>query len=191
VLDLENAFRFGSLLDAMLTEPHKVDFLAGSLDGFVYPVDQWELAVQMKRKFLEDPFCNKLHQYSEGQKVSTAYGMPVHHLGMDFKMDYRCKWDFYAKPTLDICADLKTTACTTEKQFIESIWNYQYNRQAALYMDIEGVDRFMLIGQSKVNLKIFKVAIRRGDEMFTAGKELYSELSWLYYTLFNDFKISA
>jgi hypothetical protein len=36
-------------------------------------------------------------------------------------------------------------------------------------MDIAGSDQDVLIGVSKVNYKVFKVPIRRGDELFNSG----------------------
>jgi hypothetical protein len=53
-----------------------------------------------------------------------------------------------------------------------------YDRQRAWYMDIAGSDQDVLIWVSKVNYKVFKVPIRRGDELFNSGFKKYNELAF-------------
>jgi hypothetical protein len=190
VLDLENAFRFGSLLDAMITEPEKVDYFKMQVDGIQFSKDEFEKAAAMKKVFFADPFCKSLAGQCKMQKVSIQESFGIDYNGFRFTLPVRAKWDFFAE-RIDLSGDLKTTSCTTQKAFEETIDKYSYDRQAAWYMDIEGRNNFMFIAISKVNHKIFKVPVRRGDTIFKRGQEKYQELAFRYWYLFGDIKQAA
>ena len=46
----------------------------------------------------------------------------------------------------------------------------------------------VLIGISKKNFKVFKVPIKRGDEMFNSGMEKVNELTFKWWQLFGELK---
>lgn len=190
VLDLEAAFRFGSLLDAMITEPGKVDYFKLQVDGVQFEKQEFEKAATMKKVFFADPFCKALAGQCSMQKVTVKPDFEIDYNGFKFKLAARAKWDFYAE-RIDLSGDLKTTSCTTQKAFEETIDKYSYDRQAAWYMDLEGKNNFMFIAISKVNHKIFKVPVKRGDALFNRGKEKYQELAFRYWYLFGDVKNAA
>ena len=190
VIDLEAAYRFGSLLDAMITEPEQVNYYKMTVGGEQFSKDEFEKAAAMKKVFFSDPFCRSLAAQCEMQKVSVTHDFPVEYNGFRFSMDVRCKWDFFA-PRIDLSGDLKTTACTTQKQFEASIHHYNYDRQAAFYMDIENKSNFIFIGISKVAPhKIFKVPVKRGGSLYNSGKEKYQQLAFKYWYLFGDIKMN-
>ena len=190
VIDLEAAFRFGSLLDAMITEPALVDYYKFTCAGVQYSKEEFKKAQDMKKVFFADNFCKSLAAQCEMQKLSVKENWKISYEGFQFAMDVRCKWDFFA-PNIDLSGDLKTTASTTQKQFEESILHYNYDRQAAWYMDIENKSNFIFIGISKVNYKIFKVPLKRGSELYKSGKAKYQELAFRYWYLFGDLKQAA
>jgi len=190
VIDLENAFRFGSLLDAMITEPEMVDYYKLTVGGTQFSKQEFDMAIDMKKVFFADPFCRALAGQCAMQYVSIRHGFQITYEGLTFLMDMRAKWDFFA-PKIDLSGDLKTTASTTQKQFEESIFHYNYDRQAALYMDLENKSNFMFIGISKKNLKIFKVPVKRGGSIYNSGKAKYQEASFRYWYLFGDMKYIA
>ena len=190
VIDLEAAYRFGSLIDAMITEPTLVDYFKLQVAGVQYSKEEFDKATCMKKAFFADPFCKSFAAQCEMQKVSVRHDFPIDLDGISFKMKVRAKWDFFA-PKIDLSGDLKSTACTTQKQFEESIFHFNYDRQAAFYMDIENKSNFMFIGISKVNYKIFKVPVKRGGMIYNSGKDKYKELAFRYWYLFGDLKIAA
>ena len=190
VIDLEAAFRFGSLLDAMITEPEQVNYFNLTVCGTQFSKEEFDTAIKMKKVFFADPFCRSLSNQCEMQKVSIRKDWPIQYNGYEFGLDVRCKWDFFA-PRIDLSADLKTTACTTQKAFEQSIHHYSYDRQAAFYMDIENKSNFIFIGISKVNHKIFKVPVKRGSELYNSGRAKYQELAFRYWYLFGNIKQTA
>lgn len=187
VYDLEKAYRFGALIDCMLTEPNKVNYFKHTCAGYAYSKEEFELAEQMKKAFLRDPFCKQLFDYSDCQKISMREGFEINHDGFCFKLNVRCKWDFYALSKIGMTGDLKSTTATTQKQFEEACYHFEYFRQRAWYMDIANVKHDVLIGVSKVNQKVFKVPITRGDDKYNTGKKQYEELAFRWWYLFSDF----
>lgn len=190
IIDLEAAFRFGSLLDAMITEPDQVDHFKLQVGGTQFEKDEFEKATAMKKVFFADAFCKMLAAQCEMQKVSIKPNFNITYQQFRFQLNMRAKWDFFA-PKIDLSGDLKTTASTTQKQFEECIYHYNYDRQAALYMDLEGKSNFIFIGISKANFKIFKVPVKRGGEIYNSGKAKYQELAFRYWYLFGDLKQTA
>lgn len=191
IIDLEAAFRFGSLLDAMITEPMLVDYFKMQVAGIQYSKEEFEKAATMKKVFFADPFCKSLAAQCEMQKVSIKPNFPITYEGFNFKLDVRAKWDFFA-PKIDLSGDLKTTASTTQKQFEQCIYHYNYDRQAAFYMDMENKSNFIFIGINKTAPhKIFKVPVKRGGEIYNSGKAKYQELAFKYWYLFGDLKQAA
>lgn len=190
VIDTEAAFRFGSLLDAMITEPEQVDHFRMQVAGTQFQKEEWNKALAMKKVFFADPFCKSLAAQCEMQKVSVKESFRIEFEGYKFYLSMRAKWDFFA-PKIDLSGDLKTTASTTQKQFEETIYHYNYDRQAALYMDLENKSNFIFIGISKENFKIFKVPVKRGGEIYNSGKAKYQELAFQYHILFGELKQDA
>lgn len=184
-LDPTEAYAFGTLLDACITEPAKVDYYKFTCAGHQHTRQDFEQAEAMKKAFYRDPLCKILAENSEFQKISIDHRFEINWEGTKFRLPVRCKFDLYAKPRIKMTGDIKSTACTTEKQFIEAIRYFNYDRQASWYMDIENIDHNVIIGISKENHKVFKVAVKRGDEMYRAGKDKYSFLAFMYWTLFH------
>ena len=185
VYDIEQAYRFGTLIDCMITEPHKVDFFRFTCAGNQYRREDFERAEEMKKAFMRDPLCAMLAKRSSFQKVSVRHGFPIQHGNFSFTLDVRCKWDLFVNE-YDMSGDIKSTTATSQKQFEEAVRHFDYDRQRAWYMDIERRSNDMLIGISKVNYKVFKVPIQRGSELFNSGKSKYEELAFKWWYLFED-----
>jgi hypothetical protein len=106
VLDLENAFRFGSLLDAMITEPEKVDYFKLQVAGVQFEKAEFDKAAAMKKVFFADPFCKALAAQCSMQKVTIKPDFEIDYNGFKFSLPARAKWDFYADK-IDLSGDLK------------------------------------------------------------------------------------
>lgn len=177
----DEAYAFGSLLDAMITEPHRVNFVYKTLDG--QPAKDFDKAVRMAKAFHGNTTCNTILKGADFQKVSIAR-RSFDWQGLQFELDCRCKWDFFG----NISGDIKSTAATSQKQFMAACHYFDYFRSRAWYMDIENTDRDLLIGISKVNYKIFLIPIVRGDDLYRLGKRQYTELAMKYWAIYGDGK---
>lgn len=183
--DIEQAYRFGNLIDAMITEPHRCDHLNFRVDEEQFNFHEWGTAKKMLQAFRADPFCMNLLSQSTGQNVKDKY-MPMEYEGFNFVLPVRCKYDLWME-LMKWGSDIKSTAATTQKQFEAAIQYFDYDRQRAFYMDISGADKDMLIGISKINFKIFKVPITRESDLYKKGREKYLDLAFKYYCLFEGF----
>lgn len=183
--DWEKAFRFGSLVDAIITEPEKINYFNRTVEGQDGPYTEEEFAQARKMlvSFRRDELCRKYIGLSTMQECMNKR-RHFNFEGVKFELDVRCKWDLWMK-VLNWGADIKSTTATTQKQFEDAIRYFDYDRQRAWYMDIAGSDRDMLIGISKVNFKVFKVPIQRGDELYKSGLEKYNALAFKYWMLYD------
>lgn len=194
LIDYESAYRFGTLIDCMITEPFKINYYKFTCAGVQYTQDEFKRAEEMKKAFYRDPFCKLMAENSEFQKVTVNPNFKINFEGYQFSLPVRCKWDLHALVKLNITGDIKSTTATTLKQFIDACEYFGYFRQRAWYMDIDPVrrsDKDILIGISKVNNQVFKVPIDRNSEFYMKGKAEYSALAYQYFILFHDIKYAA
>lgn len=192
IIDLEKAYANGTLIDAMITEPQKVNYFKRTVQdvSYQYSDEEFERAKEMKRAFYKDAFCSNFVKHCKFQHISYQPNFKIEYNGFEFTVPAKCKWDLFAKD-LDLSGDIKSTTCTTQKQVEEALRYFDYDRSRAWYMDIENRTNDILIFISKVNFKIFKVAIKKDNFIYNEGKEKYQELAFKYWYLFGDIKQTA
>jgi hypothetical protein len=189
--DYSESLRFGNLFDCLVTEPDKVNVYKRTVEGIEgdYSIADIKLAQEMKRSFYSDPTCAALMKMAECQKVSIG-NVTFEWGSFEFTLETRAKWDIWM-PKLGYGCDIKTTTATSQKQFELACEHFSYFRSRVFYMELEKSSKDMLIGVSKVNKKIFKVPITRGDKNFLKGKEEASRLAFDYWYLFSDFGVNS
>ena len=180
------AFRFGNLIDAMITETSVVNFFertvmtSRGLEKFSQ--EEFNLAENMKTAFLRDSFCRDLVSSCEGQTIMIEHGKQFEYGGLKFELDVRCKWDLWQE-AWRWGGDVKSTTAETQKQFEAACFHFDYDRQRYGYMSLGNSDRDVIIGISKKNLKVFKVFIKKDDAFYNSGKEKYLFLAYKWYIL--------
>ena len=184
--DATEAYRFGSLLDACITEAARVNYFKRTLDGEQYSREEFALVARMKKSFYRDKLCSMMVARADMQKVSVRKGFKIEYRGVEFEMDVRAKWDLFLGKN-EVNGDIKSTTATTQDQFLAACHYFKYFKQRAFYADIEETDRDLLIGVSKVNQKVFKIPIVRGDKNFLLGQEQYRQQAFRYWSLFLNF----
>ncbi len=187
--DKEAAFRFGSLVDAIITEPSRVDYYRMMVDDEQYTEDEFRHALEMKKALRyearRDAFLAKVLEYAETQRFMVNKAQQLSYCGFDFNLDTRCKWDWWMK---FFGGDLKTTFASTQQQFEEAVDFFDWDRSRAWYMDIAGSDKDFIYAISKKNCKVFKKFIQRGDNVYNRGREKYEELAFQYWCLSPQYK---
>lgn len=184
-IDPTQAFADGNLLDAMITEPHKVDYFKRTREDMVYKKATFDNTIKMKQAFWRDPFCQQLMEGANAQKISIQHNAQLCFEGVDFELDRRCKWDIW-RDDWKWGGDIKSTAAETQTQFEAACKFFQYDRSRAWYMDIEGAERDVIIGISKKNHKVFKIFINRESDFYLEGKQKYLELAYKWHLLFGN-----
>ncbi|MGM9692598.1 MAG: PD-(D/E)XK nuclease-like domain-containing protein [Alloprevotella sp.] len=184
--DREAAFRFGSLVDALVTEPARVNHYRRTVDDVQYSEEEFDHAKEMLRSLRHearhDAFLKKVLDTADTQRCMYNKEQRFQYGGFDFRLDTRCKWDWYLS-RFGFGGDLKTTFAATQKEFDEAVDFFDWDRSRAWYMDIARSDRDFIYGISKKNGCIFKKFITRGDEIYKRGREKYEELAFQYWCL--------
>ena len=184
--DREEAFRFGSLVDALVTEPFRVNRYRFTVDDVQYTEDEFEHATQMLRALRSearrDAFLAKVLETADTQRCMFNKRQQFQYGGFSFSLDTRCKWDWFLTP-YGFGGDLKTTFASTQKEFDEAVDFFDWDRSRAWYMDIARSDRDFIYGISKKNGCVFKKFINRDDAIYKRGREKYEELAFQYWCL--------
>lgn len=187
--ELEDVFNFGSLVDAMLTERGRVFWAAHQLiDGYKlidFTPDVWHQAERLAEALRKDKVVALMLKVMIGQYVFRRT-LTFTYEGDDYEIRARCKLDGYCK-RFATGLDYKTTACKTRKEFIGAIDFFDWDKQAAFYMDLAKLERFWIIGISKKTGEIFKHAIERGDETYLRGRGKYTVWSYRWKMLIEPF----
>ena len=183
--DKEAAFRFGTLVDAIITESERVNYYSLTVDDVQYTEDEFGLAKEMYRSLRmearRDQFLDKVLKLSDTQRFMTKtqrfeYG------AMEFSLPTRCKWDWFLG-FAGFGGDLKSTFASSQKQFDEAVDFFDWDRSRAWYMDIAGSNQDFIYAISKKNCKVFKKFINRDDETYKRGYDKYIELAFQYWCL--------
>lgn len=181
--DYTEAYRFGTLLDNMITEPYRIDYYKRTCDGEKYFKPDFTVAEAMKKAFYQDEYCmNILRAKPDFQYIKTKE-MTFNFCGFEFTLLCKCKWDFWLRRYI-FGGDIKSTMATSQKGFEKACDYFDYDRQRAWYMDTSDSNEDVIIGISKVAPhKIFKVFVNRDSEIYKSGKDKYKYLAFKYYLL--------
>lgn len=182
----QKAFRFGTLFDALVTEPHRVNHYRLTVDGEEYPEEYFLHAQEMLRSLrLEaraDPFLSRVLSTADTQHSMARERQEFQYGGFRFALPTRCKWDWWF-PAHGFGGDLKTTAASTQREFEECIDFFDWDRSRAWYMDIASSTRDFIYAVSKKNCRVFKAFITSDGETYRHGREKYEELAFQHWCL--------
>lgn len=181
--DKEKIFAFGSLVDALVTEPARVNRFQLTVDDVKYTEDDFRLAMEMQKSLVResrrDEFLAYVLSNSDTQKFMVRE-REFEYCGLSYTLPTRCKWDWWL-PKVGFGGDLKTTFAVSQSQFDEAVDFFDWDRSRAWYMDIARSSRDFIYAVSKKNCKVFKKFIERGDRIYSRGREKYDELAFKYY----------
>ncbi|MGF7218788.1 hypothetical protein GGR92_004967 [Spirosoma lacussanchae] len=106
------------------------------------------------------------------------------HLFHDRATGLLCKGQTDLRLRHGLIVDIKTTRARTYRQFIECCEQYQYDRQAAFYLDGLGAKRFVFLGVQKAEpFQVFyfePTADAIGQAFIQEGRERYCRLLTLW-----------
>lgn len=182
----EEAFRFGSLVDAIITEPDRVNYYRLTVDDTQYTEDEFRHAREMYKSLRmeaeRDPFLAYVLKNALTQKFMVNKGQRFEYCDFPFYLDTRCKWDWWLEAA-HFGGDLKTTFASSQKEFEEAIDFFDWDRSRAWYMDIAHSDKDFIYAISKKNCMVFKKHIDRCSDIYQSGREKYEELAFQYWCL--------
>ena len=138
--DKEAAFRFGSLVDAIITEPARVDYYRLTVDDEQYTEDEFRHAQEMQKALRmearRDEFLFKVLGYAETQRFMVNTQQQFTYCGFPFSLDTRCKWDMdIAGSNRDFIYAISKKNCKVFKKFINRD-DKVYNRGREKYEEL-------------------------------------------------------
>lgn len=195
--DLTEVFNFGSLVDAMLTEPWRVLRMSDGVGtpfcqlrletgGLItYSSSTYKHASKLSQNLKNDRVVKMMLDTMSGQWV-VAREMSFVYEEQEYKIKGRCKFDGYSQK-YKIGVDYKTTACSTLKAFRDAIDFFDWDQQGAWYMDLAEIDSHWIIGVSKKTGEVFKHVIQRDDEVYKRGRDKYARWAYRWLMLIENF----
>lgn len=156
----QRAFDFGSVLHETILEPKNDIIIPDSVDI--------DLINHLATKVKQDRFCSWVLQFASKERVNL-FTDPTTHL------DCKSKLDLVYKNSLVV--DLKTTSQPNYEVFLKSCLEYDYDRQAAFYLDSIGGKRFIFIGiQKKAPYNLFYFDASKEPNFIETGRKKYKAL---------------
>ena len=135
--DKEAAFRFGSLVDAIITEPARVDYYRLTVDDEQYTEDEFRHAQEMlkalRMEARRDEFLFKVLGYAETQRFMVNTQQQFTYCGFPFSLDTRCK--DIAGSNRDFIYAISKKNCKVFKKFINRD-DKVYNRGREKYEEL-------------------------------------------------------
>jgi hypothetical protein len=180
--DTTAAFSFGTLVHAMILEPHRVDLIKRSVDGNEYTPEDIRTARLMRTSFMNDSFCRSLLERSEVEVEMYHEATRFEHNGIGFTLDTRRKYDGWLS-LVNWGWDLKSTTATSQAQFEAAINQFDYDRARVFYAAGTGAMQDCIIGVSKVTYKVFKIFMKHGDALWQSGVDKCNALAFKYWML--------
>lgn len=160
-----DALEYGKTFDYLLTDISQIKVSAAQGNHF-------QDMIKMRRKLLSDNIYKAIFGKSEKQLIFTEDQFEIEIDGAKILFPARCKFDLWSD-IVKFGGDIKTAAVRDQDSFESAAAFLGYNRQAAWYMDISKSDMFIIFGVSKINHKVFRITIRRGDDLYNKGVEQY------------------
>ena len=183
---LQMAFKMGSLVDALVTEPDKVNRYSRTVGQWHYSEEEFrhgeEMYKAIRTEARRDSFLARVMERAATQCAMVCKETEFFYGDFRFSLPVRCKWDWYFTD-YGFGGDLKTTSASSQREFEEAYDYLDIDRSRAWYMDIACSDRDFVYAVSKRNGKVFKVFTKRGDERYKNGKDKYTELAFKWWAL--------
>jgi PDDEXK-like domain of unknown function (DUF3799) len=156
----QKAFDFGSVLHETILEPKNDIIIPDSVD--------MDLVNRLSQKVKDDRFCKWILQFASKEKMN---------LFTDPTTDLRCKSKLDLVYKNSLVVDLKTTSQPNYGAFLQSCLDYDYDRQAAFYLDSIGSKRFIFVGiQKKAPYDLFYFDASKELNFIETGRKKYKAL---------------
>ena len=160
------ALAFGSHFHTAVLEPRHYQRTAER--GIKWP-DLETLARQLRRQ----RYCRDLLYRGQAEQSYTATHT-ASGVGVKLRPDLLVRSRAGRQLTL---IDFKTSSAPDLAHFLATIEKYDYDRQAALYLDVLGATRFLIIGvQKKAPYQVWRVELTAMPGLIEQGRKKYAAL---------------
>ena len=134
---------------------------------------RWTELEQLARQVRRQRYCRDLLYRGTPELTHTAVHLETG-LSVKVRPDLLVRSPAGRRLTL---LDFKTTSCRDEAQFLATIEQYDYDRQAAFYLDVLQADRFLIVGvQKKAPHAIWVFDLATAPLLLEQGRRKYRRL---------------
>ncbi|SDY30335.1 PD-(D/E)XK nuclease-like domain-containing protein [Hymenobacter psychrophilus] len=134
---------------------------------------RWAELEQLARQVRRQRFCRDLLYRGTPELTHTALYLETGLL-VKVRPDLLVRSPAGRRLTL---LDFKTTSCRDQTQFLAAIEQYDYDRQAAFYLDVLQADRFLIVGvQKKAPHAIWVFELTTAPLLLEQGRKKYRRL---------------
>jgi hypothetical protein len=173
--DLEEIFAFGTLVHALIFEPHKAD----------REHKDYGLAMDMAKAFMNHQLCRQILHVHDLRREHEFYRSDV------FGVPARCKADAESRE-LDMIFEYKGLGVTNEKAFEDAISRFDYDQAVPWYMDVGRRKRYLLVsGSKKAPKRLFIRLVDRNHQYYHQGLEKVYKAIKLFLETFPEYKREA
>lgn len=182
-VDATEAYRLGSLFDAVVTDPALINRLDNTITGTDYKFTdlEYKRALKMKANMLNNPIAKVIFEHSQTQTEYFTESLTGTFNNIQFGVPFKSRLDFDASKKMGLIADLKRTFAKTQMQFEKAFDFFSYDRQAYCYMRMTNVERMVFIGVSSQNDDVFIININKNDAKYLSGKEKFNRLAFKWW----------
>ena len=160
------ALAYGSHFHTAVLEP---PLYARTEERGIKWADLEQLACQVRRQ----RYCRDLLYRGQAEQSYTATHTATG-VGAKLRPDLLVRSRAGRQLTL---IDFKTTSSPNRAHFLTTIEKYDYDRQAALYFDVLGATRFLIIGvQKKAPHEVWRVELTATSGLIEQGRKKYAAL---------------
>ena len=134
---------------------------------------KWADLEQLARQVRRQRYCRDLLYRGQAEQSYTATHTSTG-VGVKLRPDLLVRSRAGRQLTL---IDFKTTSSPDLPHFLATIEKYDYDRQAALYLDVLGATRFLIIGvQKKDPHEVWRVELTATPGLIEQGRKKYNTL---------------
>ncbi|GAA4001841.1 hypothetical protein GCM10022408_11430 [Hymenobacter fastidiosus] len=134
---------------------------------------KWADLEQLARQVRRQRYCRDLLYRGQAEQSYTATHTATG-AGVKLRPDLLVRSRAGRQLTL---IDFKTTSSPDLVHFLTTIEKYDYDRQAALYLDVLGATRFLIIGvQKKAPHEVWRVELTATPGLIEQGRKKYGTL---------------
>ena len=134
---------------------------------------KWTDLEMLARQVRRQRYCRDLLYRGQAEQSYTATHTATG-VGVKLRPDLLVRSPAGRQFTL---IDFKTTSSPDRAHFLTTIEKYDYDRQAALYLDVLGATRFLIIGvQKKAPHEVWRVELTAMPGLIEQGRKKYAAL---------------
>lgn len=149
--DENQAIKIGNLIDALITQPDRINMFSKLFAGHIFSNDEYELINKMHHSFLNFIHASGIDLLIKHSQKQCKYSkvMTYQESDLHIQAPMKCIYDIVTNDNT-IGIDIKTTQATTKKAFINGLKYTDQDQSRYIYNSLSNLKNDYIIGISKI-----------------------------------------